>query len=235
MPVGPLNDHTPSRQRLFAVKSVAAFLALNVLAIAAEAPASAAPASQPSASSVVAPANSAIVRGLILLPDGEPAVGVLVSIRETGQSTETDADGEFEFSNVSAPSLYTVVAATDGYRPLHQTGVYTKSGETVTLAGQRLRRAAGTDLKPEIVAAELPTKLDRYEVSESKLTPYMAANLDIKRTVDDVQPYTVFDSKTIEMSGARNIEEFFRQRLTMNTITQLSSEINDGAAMARES
>lgn len=46
--------------------------------------------------------------------------------------------------------------------------------------------------------------------------PYSDANVDIPRTMDDVQPYYIFDSKTIEQSGAANLEELLRQRLPMN-------------------
>jgi iron complex outermembrane recepter protein len=42
-------------------------------------------------------------------------------------------------------------------------------------------------------------------------------NLDVKRTEDDVQPYTIFDAQTIQQSGAVNVEDFLKQQLTQNT------------------
>ncbi|WP_162313953.1 TonB-dependent receptor [Pseudoxanthomonas yeongjuensis] len=42
-------------------------------------------------------------------------------------------------------------------------------------------------------------------------------NADIPRTRDDVLPYVVFDRERIEQSGAANIDDFLKQRLTMNT------------------
>lgn len=51
------------------------------------------------------------------------------------------------------------------------------------------------------------------------------ANVDISRTIDDVQPYYIFDSQTIEDSGALNIEDFLKQRLTMNTVVQTNNQI----------
>jgi iron complex outermembrane receptor protein len=42
-------------------------------------------------------------------------------------------------------------------------------------------------------------------------------NLDVTRTEDDVQPYTIFDAQTIQQSGAVNVEDFLKQQLTQNT------------------
>lgn len=55
-------------------------------------------------------------------------------------------------------------------------------------------------------------KLDTFEVMGSKLL-----NMDIKRSRDDAQPYVVFERESIERSGATNLEDFLKQRLTMNT------------------
>jgi iron complex outermembrane receptor protein len=53
-------------------------------------------------------------------------------------------------------------------------------------------------------------------------------NVDVKRTEDDVQPYTIFDSQTLEQSGATDVEEFLKQRLTMNTSFQTNSQVYAG-------
>lgn len=42
-------------------------------------------------------------------------------------------------------------------------------------------------------------------------------NMDIERSRDDPQPYVIFDQDTIARSAAVNVEDFFKQRLTMNT------------------
>src|SRR5262249_13753861 len=60
--------------------------------------------------------------------------------------------------------------------------------------------------------------------------PYSDANTDISRTINDVQPYYIFDAKTIERSGAIDIEDFLKQRLTMNTTPQTSSRNTLGSA-----
>jgi len=50
------------------------------------------------------------------------------------------------------------------------------------------------------------------------------ANVDLPRTIDDVQPYYIFDSQTIEQSGAVNLEDFLKQRLTMNAQSSTNSQ-----------
>lgn len=42
-------------------------------------------------------------------------------------------------------------------------------------------------------------------------------NVDIARSIDDPQPYVVFNAETIATSGAINLDDFLRKRLTMVT------------------
>jgi len=56
-------------------------------------------------------------------------------------------------------------------------------------------------------------------IKGSKIT-----NVDVKRTEDDVQPYYILDSKMIEQSGDTNVEDFLKQRLTMNATIQSFSQ-----------
>lgn len=55
-------------------------------------------------------------------------------------------------------------------------------------------------------------KLDIFEVMGSKLL-----NMDKPRSRDDAQPYIVLDRAQIEQSGALDLQDFLKQRLTMNT------------------
>ena len=55
-----------------------------------------------------------------------------------------------------------------------------------------------------------PIVLDTFEVFGRK-----TLNMDIQRTRDDVQPYVVFDRRTIERSNATRVEDFLRNQLTM--------------------
>lgn len=59
-------------------------------------------------------------------------------------------------------------------------------------------------------------------------------NMDITRTEDDAQPYVVFDRETIERSGASNLEEFFKNKLSATTSTVSLTQIA-GAPMGSTS
>jgi iron complex outermembrane receptor protein len=49
-------------------------------------------------------------------------------------------------------------------------------------------------------------------------------NVDVKRTEDDPQPYYILDSQQIQQSGATNVEDFLKQQLTMNTVSQSNNQ-----------
>lgn len=100
--------------------------------------------------------------------------------------------------------------------PEKQTGGFAVRREaTVELAEKNGPRAAATNsVRPENNPAgnEKPLELPTFEVMGSKLL-----NMDIKRSRDDAQPYVIFEREAIERSGATNLEDFLKQRLTMNT------------------
>ena len=68
----------------------------------------------------------------------------------------------------------------------------------------------------------------RVNTPEVLIVGSRVMNVDVKRTEDDVQPYYILDSKQIEQSGATNVEEFLKSRLTMNT-TFLSNSQSYGS------
>jgi len=55
-------------------------------------------------------------------------------------------------------------------------------------------------------------QLDTFEVFGRK-----TLNMDIRRTRDDAQPYVTFERDSLERSGSHNLEDFLKDRLTMNT------------------
>src|SRR5262249_54429148 len=70
--------------------------------------------------------------------------------------------------------------------------------------------------------------LEKYEVLDRK--PFTDENVDIVRTMNDAQPYYIFESRTIERSGALNLEDFLKQRLTMDTTAQTTGQ-NGGSTL----
>jgi iron complex outermembrane recepter protein len=56
-------------------------------------------------------------------------------------------------------------------------------------------------------------KMDIFEVMGSKLL-----NMDLPRGRDDMQPYVIFEREMIERSGATDLDDFLKSRLTMNSV-----------------
>jgi outer membrane receptor protein involved in Fe transport len=161
--------------------------------------------------------KTASIKGSLLGEGGKPLTGVLVAIRGTGLSASTDSDGEYLFPEVDA-GTYILVATAPGYQPLHIVDVTVKAGRDLTLGNEEMRKPLGnvTLLDPIVVKADATTELEKLEVTGTKEKPFQGANMDIPRTINDAQPYYIFDSKTIEQSGATNVEDLLKKKLTMN-------------------
>ena len=168
---------------------------------------------------IEAPATTGLVKGTLTGEGGKGLPNVLVTIRETALSTETDKFGQYVFPKVAA-GTYVLVASAPGYQPLHITEVQVRTGRDLLLGKEEMRpaREGVLALDPIVVHADAVEELDKFEVTGTKQKPFEGANVDIPRTIDDAQPYYVFSSKTLDSSGAVNLEEFLKQRLTMNTV-----------------
>jgi len=157
------------------------------------------------------------IKGSLVGEGGGAVADVLVTVSETAQSASTNRYGEYVFPKMAA-GTYVLVANAPGYQPLHIVDVMVKAGRDVTLGKEELHKALGdvTTLEPVVVHADAVTELEKVEVTGSKGKPFEGANVDIPRTINDTQPYYIFDAKTIDESGAVNTEDFLKQRLTMN-------------------
>jgi iron complex outermembrane recepter protein len=111
-------------------------------------------------------------------------------------------------------TTYTVVAAPSGAALRNSTG-------TASVAASQPESIAGPPNTQESTTAESATAgLSEILVKGSRIL-----NLDVTRTEDDVQPYTIFDAKTIQQSGAVNVEDFLKQQLTQNTVGFTNSQV----------
>ncbi len=86
----------------------------------------------------------------------------------------------------------------------------------VALAASCAGPVSGQAVAPAGTDGKVAT-LEKFFVNDAKMAPFTSANVDIPRTVDDVQPYYFFDAKELDMSGATNIEQFLRQNLSMDS------------------
>ena len=101
--------------------------------------------------------------------------------------------------------------------PSGKEGKQASSGDSrVAQADQGQAQGTSTVEKPEEKEKE-ELKEANVHIPEILVKGTRILNVDIKRNVDDVQPYYIFDSQTMEESGVTNLEDFFKQRLTMDT------------------
>jgi len=143
-------------------------------------------------------ASEPLVRGKqISAVSGSHSVkeGLAILLKGTGL-VATSKDG----------TTYTVVAAPSGAALRNSTG-------TASVAASQPESSAGPPSAQESTSAGAPTA----GLAEILVKGTRILNLDVKRTEDDVQPYTIFDAQTIQQSGAVNVEDFLKQQLTQNT------------------
>ncbi len=160
------------------------------------------------------------VRGTLVGADGRPLDGVAVRVHETLQSTFTDRRGEFIFGEVAAGN-HTLFATATGYQPLHITQVRVRGGRDLIVGRQAMRRLnpadGATNMEPFIVEAEGIMEMDPFEVTDQKVRPFSSPNVDIPRTINDAQPYYIFESRDIDRAGVVNVEQFIKRTLPMQT------------------
>ncbi|MFO1451885.1 MAG: TonB-dependent receptor [Opitutaceae bacterium] len=167
--------------------------------------------------------------GTLAAAPGKPLTEVVVSVRETGAMSTVDRHGRYEFTGLPA-GTYTLVASGPGFSRLRITDIVIRPG-TETLLGMQEMPAVVKDgevqqLQEVVVSAKKEQdiqRLDRFLVEESKAKPFSDSNVDIPRTMSDPQAYYIFDSKAIDQSGALNVEDFLKQRLTMGS-TNVSND-----------
>lgn len=180
-------------------------------------------------------ATTGSVKGTLSGEGRRPILNALVVVKETAQSTAIDGYGGYYFPALE-PGNYTIVVTAPGYQPLHITGVMIRAGRDLTLGRESLRVAAeGTlALEPFVVRAEAVEELEKFAVSATKEKPF-TGNMDIPRTENDVQPYYVFNAATLGSSGATSVEEFLKQRLTMNASVLTNAQAENSTLGATSS
>ena len=80
-------------------------------------------------------------------------------------------------------------------------------------------------IAPYVLANEDPVNLETIALTADGKKAIQDAykgggNMDIPRTENDIQPYTIINSETIQQSGATSVEEVLNKVLTMNTSVQ---------------
>ena len=166
-----------------------------------------------------AAAGTGSIEGRILAAE-EPVVGARVSVLGLPLFTLTDRFGAYRIDDVPAGAQALVVDGEHIAR-VKVTGVLVKSHRSMTLATINAP-ARSRDLMAQteqVVAAEKldeVVQMDRFDVYGRKPAPYTGANVDLPRTENDPQPYFIYDSASIERSGAVSVVDFMQKFVPMN-------------------
>ena len=125
------------------------------------------------------------------------------------------------------PGTYTLVASGNGYSRLKITDVGVKAGKTQTLAEEMPMNAPGGEQAVNAAGGEGVQELASFFVTSAPLKPFEnGANLDLPRTSNDVQPYTIINREAIDQSDNTSLSSFLQNELTQNTTSQ---QFNQGA------
>ena len=85
----------------------------------------------------------------------------------------------------------------------------------ISVFGQAPAAPAATDVQ----------KMAEFVITEVKAVPYQNGNVDIPRTSNDVQPYTMINQEAILESNAYDLNNFLKDQLTQNTVVQDYSQL----------
>jgi iron complex outermembrane recepter protein len=154
------------------------------------------------------------------LAGGGPLESVVVTIVETGATGTVDRSGNFAFASVG-PGTYTLVATGKGYASLKITDVVVTAGKTLTLP---LEEMPATTEGARTVSAKSESsqglqKLPSFFVSTSKARSFegQGGNMDIPRSSNDVQAYTIINAEAMEQSIRLNVGDFLQDQVTQST------------------
>jgi iron complex outermembrane recepter protein len=101
----------------------------------------------------------------------------------------------------------------------------------------RLARSNTPSPDPAPANTEKEAAVEGYEPRAGRGIPEIlvegsrSLNADIERTRDDIQPYVVLDREAIAKSGARNVDEFLKYKLTMATSAPSQSQLGGTQAL----
>jgi len=184
-----------------------------------------------------APAASVpAIRGVLAAPPitAKSVSGITVTVVETGQSTVTDENGRYAFSDLPN-GTYTLVASGAGFSRLRITEVNVDDGYTTEL-GRREMPILVADGKVQTDAESTESyretdvvKLDRFVVQGSaQRRVFTDANVDLPRSENDVQPYRIITGEEMEFAGSLTVEDFLKEKLSMDGTERSNSQIYTG-------
>ena len=178
--------------------------------------------------------QSGSVEGTLTGPASKSVTGVTISTLETGATATVDAHGHYILRDL-APGTYTLIASGEGFSRLKITDVVVKPSTDTSIGIEEmpvhLKDGEVQTMEEVVVSAKKDVEtMEKYVVTDQKPKPFSDRNVDLPRTINDVQPYYIFDSQKIVESGTSDVEDFLKQRLTMNTTVRTNAQITPYSA-----
>lgn len=171
---------------------------------------------------------------------GSGISGALVSLEDGKVFTRTESDGSFRLKAVPA-GAHEISATVRDAGPVHLAKVTVKPGEQISLGEFKVESdeapsssatSANSQKKPEELSdvsdPNVREKLETFIVRAKRPT-FSDLSVDFPRSMNDVQPYYIYNAVALEQSGATNLEDFFKQRLSQNTIARTNAEVPGSA------
>lgn len=154
---------------------------------------------------------------------GRPVANARVAIVATDLAVITDRRGRFRFEGVASGEHVLLISA-EGMQDTKVTDVILKKAHRLSLGpiGIPVKQEGPLQLEPYLVSAKKNdgvVELDPFEVQGRTQQPFFSGNMDVPRTINDAQPYFIFDADSMARSGAGNVEDFLKQRLAMNSVS----------------
>ena len=184
----------------------------------------------------IGPKPGSVEGTLVPSRSGGSLSGVTITVLETGARVRVGEGGIFRFPSVP-PGTYTLAAAGEGFSRLRITDVVVRAGAETALGQQEmpvsLHKSDVQTMEEVIVSAKNDIEtLAAIEVASDRLKPFITNNVDLPRSIDDIQPYYVWFSNKIETTGATDVQDFFKKMVPMDANRTSTQQLPTGQSFS---
>lgn len=159
------------------------------------------------------PPAPGLIEGRLTSPDGRALVDPVVFVAALRKRVQADARGAFRMTNVP-PGRHQLFATARGYRTFQVHDVDVAAGEHAMLDTIVLEPLLEPARLAPYVVHEYAGDRRPFDRTEPSLAPRTAAgNLDLRRSTDDVLPYTVLERDRIVNSGVIELYHVLQREL----------------------
>ncbi len=100
---------------------------------------------------------------------------------------------------------------------------------TVSMPVHAQATSSDTSVGPKkAIPDEEIQRMGEYVVTAATPQPYQTGNMDLPRTSDDVQPYTIINQAAIQQSNRGDLEDFLKDQITQNATAQANTQFVAG-------